>query len=223
MNFAFVMWALTDLSFYGGQGILYKGKCDSVTSMINWIQLLITIVSGLLLGISNYCMQIISARTRDIIDTAHAQGRWLDIGVQSIRNLCFMPKSNKFLWIALAVNFLAIHPSSLQLSSRFLLLTLIRYNSAIFSSLSTNDYNVISVTPDFLDGAPWHLLGFLPSWADPEPRRFDPLIISIQQRARSFERLEPVDCISSYAKPYVSSRKHVLLVVDNETTDGRIW
>ena len=89
--------------------------------------------------------------------------------------------------------------------------------------MSTNDYNVISITPDFLTGAPWHLYGFLPSWADPDPSQFGALVSSIQERATSFERLEVADCISSYGKPYISSRKNVLVVAQTSSTDDRQW
>ena len=109
MHLAFAIWALANVPFSGGRGTLYKGKCSTVGSMMNWIQLLITFVSSLLLGASNYCMQILSAPTRAEIDAAHAKGNWLDIGTHSIRNVYLMSRRKRLLWSILAASSVALH------------------------------------------------------------------------------------------------------------------
>ncbi len=41
----------------------------------------------LLLGASNYCRQVLSARTTKKVDNAHRQQKWLDTGVPSLGSL----------------------------------------------------------------------------------------------------------------------------------------
>lgn len=83
-------------------------------------------------------MQCVSAPTRPEIDRFHAKGKYLDIGVPSVRNLRAIPWFKVALWWALGLSSVPLH---------------LMYNSAFFKSLSTNDYNVLAVTDDFVNGA----------------------------------------------------------------------
>lgn len=66
---------------------LYDGHCDKVKRLDLWLHLFINVLSTLLLGASNYCMQCLAAPTREDIDKAHGQNGWMDVGVPSVRNL----------------------------------------------------------------------------------------------------------------------------------------
>ena len=71
----------------GSIGTLFEGGCDRTRRLNTWVHLFVNVLSTLLLGASNYCMQILSAPTRDELIRAHGRRTWLHIGVPSLRNL----------------------------------------------------------------------------------------------------------------------------------------
>jgi hypothetical protein len=58
---------------------LYTGDCELVSPLNTGIHLIINALSTILLSSSNYCMQCLSAPTRQDIDKAHRNKRWLDM------------------------------------------------------------------------------------------------------------------------------------------------
>ncbi|KAK5050551.1 hypothetical protein LTR84_003832 [Exophiala bonariae] len=124
INIAVAAW-LGTRSVSSGLGVvsIFTGDCGTVQTMDLWVHLAINILSTLLLGGSNYCMQCLSAPTRMDVDAAHKKGKWLDVGVPSVRNLGAVPWYKTFL-----------------------------YNSAFYKSLATNDYDIFVVQQGFLDG-----------------------------------------------------------------------
>jgi hypothetical protein len=92
-----------------GVATAYTGDCTVASRWTTGLQLLINIVSSLLLGASNYCMQRLVAPTRKEIDDAHAKGRWLDIGMPSVRNLSSINKKRLGLWVLLAISSVPLH------------------------------------------------------------------------------------------------------------------
>jgi hypothetical protein len=85
------------------------GECDDIKKLNFGIHLLINIASTLLLGASNYCMQTFSAPTRRDIDMVHASGKWLQIGVPSLRNLRLIGRKRIFVWLCLAATSVPLH------------------------------------------------------------------------------------------------------------------
>lgn len=85
------------------------GNCGYIKKLGIGIHLVINIVSTLLLGASNYCMQTISAPSRDDVDRAHVKGSWVDIGIPSLRNLRFIRKRRAFVWFCLGVASIPLH------------------------------------------------------------------------------------------------------------------
>jgi hypothetical protein len=139
-----------------GIGTLFHGSCGRVESLNFWIHLAINVLSTALLSgklsraplimnlllticqASNYCMQCLSAPTRDEINSAHAQGKWLDIGVPSIRNLTSIARKKGNSVVDIRIELCA---SSLYV--RVLRVLFIkpadhghRYNSAVTSTVS---------------------------------------------------------------------------------------
>lgn len=88
---------------------IYTGSCQRVTTMTIWIHLAINALSTVLLAGSNYCMQCLCAPTRQDVDKAHAAGRYLDIGVPSIRNLKSIGSSKLALWWILGLSSIPLH------------------------------------------------------------------------------------------------------------------
>lgn len=88
---------------------LYTGDCTAVNNLGLGVHFGINIVSTLLLGASNYCMQIVCAPTRKDIDKAHEKGSWLQIGVQSISNLRHIKKAKLYTWLTLGLSSVPLH------------------------------------------------------------------------------------------------------------------
>lgn len=88
---------------------VFQGSCSTVSRMNTWVHLLINIMSTLLLSGTNYCMQCLCAPTRREIDKAHAQSRFLDIGVQSYHNLFSKSLSQQLMWLILVISSVPLH------------------------------------------------------------------------------------------------------------------
>ena len=72
-----------------------------------WVHIGINVMGTLLLGASNYTMQCLSAPTRKEVDAAHANGRYLDIGLPSLKNLNGWKK--KLVFFLLIMSSLPLH------------------------------------------------------------------------------------------------------------------
>ncbi|KAG9230910.1 hypothetical protein BJ875DRAFT_470951 [Amylocarpus encephaloides] len=114
-------------------GELFEGDCEMVSRADSALHLAINIMGTILLGASNYTMQCISAPTRAEVSRQHSRGRYLDIGLPSIRNL--HGRKKKILFTLLVVSTMPLH---------FL------WNSAVFKTTQKMDYKVNVVTPAFL-------------------------------------------------------------------------
>lgn len=89
--------------------ILHEGNCDQVAKLNTGIHVLINAFSTVLLSSSNYCMQCLSAPTREEVDKAHQQRKWLDVGVMSVRNLTRIETRRVVLWWMLGISSLPLH------------------------------------------------------------------------------------------------------------------
>jgi hypothetical protein len=88
---------------------VFRGSCGQASTLNTWSHLVINVLSTCLLAGSNFCMQCLVAPTRKDLDTAHAQNKWLDIGVPSVRNLLHISKLRRLLWTLLAISSLPLH------------------------------------------------------------------------------------------------------------------
>ena len=92
-----------------GYRVLWNLKCDKAQNVNMYLHLVINILSTLVLGASNYAMQVLSAPTRAEVDAAHAKRRWVNIGILSFGNLWYIRGWRKWLCVALAVSSLPVH------------------------------------------------------------------------------------------------------------------
>jgi hypothetical protein len=90
-------------------------------------------------------------------------------------------------------------------------LTSTRFNSAIFVSLTANEYMVAAVTQDFVNGANWTLTG--------SDAFHHSLLTEMQQNISSYEKLDQMACITEYGIDYLSLRRNVLVVVDGQLSN----
>ncbi|KAJ4299332.1 hypothetical protein N0V90_004577 [Kalmusia sp. IMI 367209] len=89
--------------------VLFEGDCERARKLNTGLHFLINLLSTILLSSSNYCMQCLSAPTRKEIDAAHAKGKWLDIGVQSVHNLRNINTRRTVVWFLLGLSSLPLH------------------------------------------------------------------------------------------------------------------
>ena len=89
--------------------IIYRGNCGVAHSIDTGLHGVINVLSTLLLSASNLSMQLLAAPTRTEIDRAHMKKVWLDIGVPSIRNMRYIAKRRRALWILLGFSSLPLH------------------------------------------------------------------------------------------------------------------
>ena len=115
-SFVFVVNLATTVTFRtsyksedGDLGTLYHGDCGTSSQLSTRLHLLINLLSTLLIGSSNFCMQLLVAPTRAEVDKAHNEHRWLDIGVPSIDNLKSIPYKRRILWAMLGLSSVPLH------------------------------------------------------------------------------------------------------------------
>ncbi|CAO1603804.1 hypothetical protein XANCAGTX0491_007383 [Xanthoria calcicola] len=131
-----VKWKTT-----GDLGTIYRGKCSKAQQLSSRLHIVINILSIILLSISNVCMQLLAAPTRQEIDEAHGKFIWLDIGVPSFRNLWHINIKRRVILIFLAVTSIPLH---------------FFYNSTIIPTVAVNTYAYIAVSSEFLHGGAWN-------------------------------------------------------------------
>lgn len=104
-----VRWKTAPGDSIDGSGTFFEGPCDAVRRRNMLYHLFINAASTLLLGASNYGMQILSAPTRKEINAAHMRRRPLDIGILSLKNLRSIAWSRAALLLALGASSLPLH------------------------------------------------------------------------------------------------------------------
>ncbi|KAF6843763.1 hypothetical protein CMUS01_01773 [Colletotrichum musicola] len=125
----------------------YTAVCsDSSTSQIDTLlHLLINIVSTIVLASSNFFMQVLNAPSRREVDTAHARGIWLDIGVPSWRNAFYLSRFKLAAWISLFLTSIPIH---------------LLFNSSVFQTTSLmGDFHLTVAAEGFLSGGNYSFPG----------------------------------------------------------------
>lgn len=189
-----------------GSGLVevYNGSCEVVADIDLWSHLAINVLSTLLLGGSNYCMQCLSAPTRADVDRAHQRWRFVDIGVPSVRNLFAIPRFKAVLWWILALSSIPLH---------------LMYNSAFYKSLSTNDYDIVFAQESFLDG----VVSYNQTWDMSQTVNLTDLQSNVTtDTGHHYERLDKAECINAYATNFLDQRRNLVFIISpgNETIEA---
>ena len=109
INISVMIWATAKYPLAGHVGLLFNGDCAKAKSINAWLQVAVNILSTVLLGASNYCMQCLSSPTREEVDRAHARGVFLHIGVPSAHSIWGIGRRRRSLWLVLAISALPLH------------------------------------------------------------------------------------------------------------------
>jgi hypothetical protein len=199
INIGALVWAASMASASSGLLVrIYRGDCRKVETMNTWVHFAINALSTVLLCGSNYCMQCLSAPTREEIDRAHVQRKWLDIGVYSLRNLSVISRKKRWLWWLLGLSSVPLH---------------LMYSSAFFSSLASNDYNLVFANEGWLTGAAYNATRASLAWL---PSEFD--VSLVQRSASKFQRLTNARCIEAYATDFTPDRRTVVVVCNESSS-----
>lgn len=89
--------------------VIYDGSCSVTKRWDIALHLIINILSTAILAASNYTMQTLVAPSREEVDEEHKNGRWLDIGTPSTRNLLVVGRYRVWLWAVLLVTATPFH------------------------------------------------------------------------------------------------------------------
>lgn len=93
----------------GAVGLVHEGGCGEVNALNSWLHVLISVLSMLMLSASNYCMQLQVSPTRAQVDEAHREGKSLDIGLHTLRNMRYIGGWRRISWAILALTSLPIN------------------------------------------------------------------------------------------------------------------
>jgi len=88
---------------------LITGSTAATSQWSTIFHVLINVLSTILLGASNYTMQVLSSPTRSDIDVAHVKDGWLDVGLLSLHNLRFLPRGRVALSLLLGLSSIPLH------------------------------------------------------------------------------------------------------------------
>ena len=192
INLVLTVWALSRYGFKkGGIGTIQEGSCKMTKRLSLWLHLIINILSTLLLGASNYTMQCLASPTREEVDRAHRQNKWLDIGVPSIRNLTRISSDRKILWWLLVISGVPLH---------------LLYNSVVFSTISFQVYSVYVASPDLVSQKALNWSGAVEAYGN------EVLAPGYLRNISTWEQLDNAACIRAYAQPFVSARGDIVAI-----------
>ncbi|KAI9836725.1 MAG: hypothetical protein M1837_003257 [Sclerophora amabilis] len=210
INIVWTVWAVLTYGSHGGYTTLYEGNCSKTSKLSTWLHLVINVLSSVLLGGSNFCMQTLMAPTRREVDRAHARGKWLDIGVPSVRNLTMIHPRRAILWCFLVLSSLPLH---------------LLYNSAVFSSTTAREFAVAITSEEVLNDIDdvhfnstffgqdpiWGGITSNNRWSGSEEQDILPYLLENHSK---FEQLDNAECVQSYNTQYNLGRRHAILVSD---------
>ncbi|KAI0147984.1 hypothetical protein F4776DRAFT_673287 [Hypoxylon sp. NC0597] len=227
-NLGLTIYAIVSYGSQNGVGTIYEGDCNKVKTLDQWTHLLINFLGTGMLSASNYCMQLQAAPTRADIDRAHQapaheqnrahkEGRWLDIGVPSLRNLWYISNWRRFAWILLAFSSVPIH---------------LMYNSGVFQSLASNDYTIAVVKDSFVNGSSWSLttaennrrgdFGWDEYRVNPPNRNYTEIIQDMQQNVMSagWVDMNISACFALYNDYFAPQGNGVVFVKNDTVTEN---
>ncbi|KAK5720630.1 hypothetical protein LTR15_006590 [Elasticomyces elasticus] len=203
INIAILAWTQSSFANEDGMSTVFEGSCHVAENVVLGADLAINVLSTLLLGASNLNAQLLSAPTRSDVNREHARGRWLDIGVSSVRNLRYLPRWRLIIWAVLVLSTVPLH---------------LLYNSVAFTTRSAVDYQAALVTEDFMKGGWWDWDAALNVMQGNVSH-----LIQMQDHAGSLIRLDNKACLQAYGTSmYQTEWRNVLVVTSLESTNSSL-
>ena len=92
-----------------GDSVVFAGACRQA-DQIGWgLSAAVNVFAVIIVAGANYVCQVLGSPTRRELDKAHAWGRWMDLGIPSVRNLVGIAG-----WRVAAVGFIMLMALSTQ-------------------------------------------------------------------------------------------------------------
>ncbi|KUJ07684.1 uncharacterized protein LY89DRAFT_742454 [Mollisia scopiformis] len=85
-NVSVLVWVRTRFKVVHGTAAVFTGSCSRASTITTWVELAINVLSTVLLAANCNCSQLLVSLTRSEIEKAHLHGRWVHVGVASLRN-----------------------------------------------------------------------------------------------------------------------------------------
>ena len=160
---------------------------------------------------SNYVMQVLAAPNREEVDRAHAQRRWLHIGVPNLRNLRYIRRERVIIYMFLFLSSVPLH---------------LLFNSVVFTQLQANEYFVLPTMVAWIQGREYNFDNF-DNFTDIESLRnktwirdFEPYRIEIDDTVKlsngttvpMYQNMTAAECFSKYGSHYVSDVGNIYLI-----------
>ncbi|KAK5659147.1 hypothetical protein OQA88_1237 [Cercophora sp. LCS_1] len=197
---------------------IFRGHCPTASRYNLLIHLAINAIASGVLASSNFFMQVLVAPTRNEINKAHAKGRWLEVGVQSWRNVFHLPRSNLAIWFLFALSSVPLH---------------LVFNGSIIQSKASTDFLLVVAAEPFIHGASFELPSIMEApGAATKSRLLETLqnisaSVSGEDAAHVWERIDLGECIRRYNDPdlILTSFRHAIMVINyaNGTSADEGW
>jgi hypothetical protein len=209
LNLILTLWVSKNQKYKvkDGVGTIFQGSCAKVRKLNVWIHLLVNALGTILLCASNYCMQVLCSPNRQEIDCAHAQRRWLHIGVPSIHNVLPVGRNRSVLWVLLLLSSMPLH---------------LLFNSVVFTNLQANNYMVMPTMEEWLHGEAYNYSGFVDYNITPSFDLYRPVLkatITLNNGAivPRYQNVSTTDCFNSFSSQYISEVGNVYIVQGQPT------
>ena len=129
--------------FSGSTG-LFAGNCSKAKRLSEILHFAVIAASFLVTFSSNKFLSLAVAPLPEEVSRAHARNKWLDIGINSWRNLQFVSRRRRWFWAIILLSSVPV-----QLLS----------NSALFLTTTSTNYRQVIVSQDFVEGGLWQVPG----------------------------------------------------------------
>jgi hypothetical protein len=96
-NWCILIWSLAR-SGVSEPNEFTKDDCDKISVLNTCLHLLLNIAFSPVIASSNFFMQALNSPTQAEVDQAHVRGRWLEIGVPSLRNVVSVSPYKSLAW-----------------------------------------------------------------------------------------------------------------------------
>ena len=200
--------------------LIFNGDCHTASVTNAVLHLFINALATLILASSNFFMQVLSAPTRTNVDKAHARARYLDIGVQSVKNVCHVGFWKLAMWVLLALSSVPLH---------------LFFNSCVSESVASTDFVFAVASESILHGAKYALPGLVtqtPIFTSPifakDYQFFNIMlndsITAIRTETPAWRNMTIKECMGLYTSPEkaFTTHRHILMIISNEGQDETI-
>lgn len=209
------------LTYANGGGFqvtqLYTGQC-SQAKVMNMCMQLVCAITAIGMSVSfDFFIRLVSSPTVDDLREAHSQGRSLDIGVPSWRNLRQLSRWRKFWWVSLVA--IGIPIQLFFHSSTFIVYTSTTYSVFIASEAFTTGANFVYPGVAFLDLSAYNSTTEVQS-------HFHDILPGFRAASTNWTRLDVQDCLRTYFQDPMGLQNHrnlLLVVQTGPDADATGW